>query len=402
MKYITSLFVMVMVGWWGCGSSQEEHLHNNGEIPTAESHEGHEHAGDNGHDLTIRIAAPSVRQSGISAGKVVAQQFYTTVRVSGELQVPPQNMARVTPYYGANVVRILVMEGDKVHKGQPLAYIEHPDLVRMQAEYLELHSQMAFLKLRYERTKELYDRQIASAEAFQEAKAAYHAARARWNALRSNLRMLNVPLQQLDSGHIIEQLPVRAPINGYIQKVHVNVGQYVEPQTEMFEIIDAHHVHADLMVFEKDIYQVSTGQRVLITIDALQGQTFEGKIFAVGKAFEQKPKALHLHAELDNSHGLLLPGTYVRGQILGSPYPMPALPEEALVNTGRQTYIFQVTRKGDEWTFVPVPIQPLQRLNGWVAIDTTQLPDPTAEYVYTNAYAVYSEWKKDELQGHGH
>ena len=50
---------------------------------------------------------------------------------------------------------------------------------------------------------------------------------------------------------ILEQVPLRSPIEGYVQKVEIKTGQYVEPQTELFEIVNTEHVHADFMVFEK-------------------------------------------------------------------------------------------------------------------------------------------------------
>ncbi len=389
MKY----FMLGIIGLWlvqiGCTSSHDDHAHEE---------DTHEHSDA----AEIRIGKEGARRMGIAVGSLATRPFYATIRVSGELRIPPQNFARVTTYYGANIVDIRVIEGDSVRKGQPLAYITHPDLIRMQSEYIALRRRMGFLQSEYERERELFRQKISSAKEFQKAKADYEAARAQLAALRSKLRLLQVPLHLLDSGQVVERIAVRSPLTGFVQKVLVNIGQYVEPQTELFEIIDPHHVHADLMVFEKDMYKVRRGQKVVVTIDALQGQTFEGTIFAVGKAFEENPKALHLHAELDNKHGLLLPGTYVRGEILGDRHDLPALPEDAFVEDGDRTYVFEVRAEDDQWVFVPVEVVPGERFDGWVAVDTAQLPDPRARFAVANAYAVYSEWKKGEMEEAGH
>ena len=98
--------------------------------------------------------------------------------------------------------------------------------------------------------------------------------------------------------------------------VEVKTGQYVQPQTEMFEIVNIDHIHADLMVFEKDMHKVKRRQKIRFTIESLADQELEAKIYSVGKAFEQDPKAIHIHAEIENKKGLLIPGMYIRGRIM--------------------------------------------------------------------------------------
>ena len=58
-----------------------------------------------------------------------------------------------------------------------------------------------------------------------------------------------------------------SPIEGYIRTVEVKTGQYVKPETEMFEIVNIEHIHADLMVFEKDMHKVKVGQRVKFNVE---------------------------------------------------------------------------------------------------------------------------------------
>ena len=52
-------------------------------------------------------------------------------RQTGNLEVPPQNEATVTAIVGSNVTLIKVIEGDKVSKGQVLAYLSHPNLIKI-------------------------------------------------------------------------------------------------------------------------------------------------------------------------------------------------------------------------------------------------------------------------------
>ena len=71
------------------------------------------------------------------------------VEANGTLEVPPQNEAGITTVIGANVVSIEVIEGDKVNKGQVVAYLSHPNIIKLQTDYLNAYSNSNFLKKNY-------------------------------------------------------------------------------------------------------------------------------------------------------------------------------------------------------------------------------------------------------------
>merc|ERR1712000_358069 len=141
-------------------------------------------------------------------------------------------------------------------------------------------------------------------------------------------------------GEIYEQVPVVSPISGYIEKVEVQLGQFVDPQTVMFRIVNTDHIHADLMVFEKDVYKVKKGQKLTFTVESVPGTTLTAEIYSVGKQFEQNPKAVHVHAEIDNKEDFLIPGMYINGKIRTGEEAVPALPEEAIIEEEGNPYIF--------------------------------------------------------------
>ena len=63
---------------------------------------------------------------------------FPVVKADGQLEVPPQYEATVTAILGGNITSIKVIEGDKVNKGQVLAYLSHPNLTRMQSDYINI------------------------------------------------------------------------------------------------------------------------------------------------------------------------------------------------------------------------------------------------------------------------
>ncbi|MCD2259568.1 efflux RND transporter periplasmic adaptor subunit [Psychroserpens luteolus] len=320
------------------------------------------------------------------------------VEANGTLEVPPQSEAAITSVVGANVVSIKVIEGDKVNKGQVVAYLSHPNIIQMQTNYLNAYSDSNFLKKNYERQQKLYDAGVGSGANFQKAKAEYDASKAMVNGLKAQLRLLNINTSSVQKGTIAQSISLSSPIEGYVQKVEVKTGQYVEPQTELFEIVNTHHVHADLMVFEKDVYKVKKGQKVTFNVQSIQDEELTAEIYSVSKTFEDNPKAVHVHAEIENKKGNLIPGMYIQGKIQTENTQTMALPESAIVKEGDRFFVFSAERKNNDWSFKPVEVLLGAKDGNWVAVQFAEEQDKTTKFAYNNAYYLIAEMKKGETE----
>jgi len=114
----------------------------------------------------------------------------------------------------------------------------------------------------------------------------------------------------------------------------------------------------------------------------------------VGKSFEQNPKAVHVHAEIENKKGLLISGMYITGRIAtGEDYAF-ALPEGAIVNEDGKQVIFISEQEGDNWKFEPVEILTGQQEDGIVEIKLLSPLKNGSLVAMNNAYYLLSEMKK--------
>lgn len=322
------------------------------------------------------------------------------VEANGTLEVPPQGEAAITSVVGANVVSIEVIEGDKVNKGQVVAYLSHPNIIQMQTDYLNAYSNSNFLKKGYERQQKLYDAGVGSGVNFQKAEAEYDASKAMVNGMAAQLKLLNISSTSVANGTIAQRVALRSPIEGYVQNVGIKTGQYVEPQTELFEIVDTHHVHADLMVFEKDVYKVKKGQKVTFSIQSVD-EELTAEIYSVSKTFENNPKAVHVHAEIENKKGSLIPGMYIQGRIQIESSKTKALPESAIVKEGDRFFVFSAEKENDDWSFKPVEVLLGEKDGEWVAVNFSEEIASNTKFAYNNAYYLIAQMKKGEA-GHSH
>lgn len=380
-----------------------------------------------GHEEGRVSLTPMQRQAiNLKVGPLQYKNISTAIKTTGELQVPPHNEANISAIVGGNVYKINVIEGDKVQKGQTLALLEHPDFVQMQVDLQESASRLDYLQKEYKRQQNLYEQKVGSGKAFQEAQANYTSTKARVEGLKTKLNILNLNTRKILEGEIYRFIPIISPIRGFIKEVNIKMGQYAGPPEILFGVIDNSHIYADLMVFEKDVYKVKKGQKVTFTVANEPKDSYTGKIYAVGKTFEEYPKAVLVHAEIEGNTDNLIPGMYIEGRITINDIPTLALPETAIVSEGEESFIFVKTEEaehkeenkkksglekeavskkhnpsGGNWTFKRVVVVTGAEDNGWVEVKLLEpLPD-SVKVAYNGAYKLISEMGKGET-GHGH
>lgn len=393
--FAASLFITA------CGDSrhnEDGHDHGANEEPEHDEH-------DEGHDDEVHFSEQQYQSLKMKTDTLPIRNISSYVEANGQLEVPPQNEATVTAIIGSNVTLIKVIEGDKVTKGQVLAYLSHPNLITLQTDYIQNWNQLQYLEMEYQRQKKLFEEKVGSGKTFQKTQADYFSMKGLVMGYEAQLKMMGMRLDKVQQNEIYEKVPVTSPINGHVRLVEVKTGQYVQPQTEMFEIVNIDHIHADLMVFEKDMHKVKKGQQIRFTIESIASQELEAKIYSVGKAFEQDPKAIHIHAEIENKKGLLIPGMYIRGRIMINDVKSYVLPESGVVREGEKYYIFTANKENDngktEWAFKPVEVSIGTKDDGWVEINLLSSLDNGEVIAWNNAYYLLAEMKKGEAE-HSH
>jgi len=387
------MVVLMVLSFSGCSTK------------TVESEEaGHADEGEDGHGEEeteeLHLSNLKFESLGIKADALPTRTLTGIVEANGQLEVPPMYEATVTAILGANVTDIKLLEGDKVSKGQVLAYISHPNLTNLQTGYLKAFSRLQYLEQEMQRQKRLYDEKVASGKTYQETLADYQSISGEVKGYEAQLKQLSLSTKRVQSGDIYQYIPVVSPISGYIEKVKVQLGQYVDPQTEMFLIVNTEKIHADLMVFEKDVYKVKSGQQVSFTVESVPGATLTAKIHSVGKQFEQNPKAVHVHAEIDQKENYLIPGMYINGKISIDNNEVLALPEEAVIEEDGKSYIFLAKSHEEdgekEWGFQLVEVRTGINEDGWLEIKLLSPLPEGAEVAWNNAYYLISEMKKSQ------
>lgn len=336
-------------------------------------------------DFKIIMSVPEVRSIGLS------------IYSNGKIEVPPMNKTFITVPFGGFVKSIKVLDGDLVKKGEELLTIEHPDIIQLQQEYLEIYANMEYLKSEVERMDVLVKNEAGSLKNLQVAKSNYNVSKAKLSGLKIKLEMADVNIKKLNNGDIQRRIAIVAPFDGVVTKIMSNVGEYAAETSNLMEIIDLKHSHAEIYVFEKDANFIQVGQKVkLKTIDNLR--EISATVYLVGKEVG-KDRTIKVHCHLDKENEAFVPGTFFKATILTNPTNLLTLDSEAFVKIQNKDAIFVLTNtKGDNYEFKPFFVRILKQDTGKMAFEfINEKPSNNSRVVSKETFEVLSTYLKSAV-----
>lgn len=331
-------------------------------------------------ETLVKLTAEQFKTAGILIGKAEKIQLSENVKVSGRLDVPPQNMVTLSAMLGGFVKETLMLQGTRVKKGQVVAVMEHPSYIELQQQYLEAASKVAYAEKELNRQQVLSKDSVNAVKSLQLATAEYEMAHTTHEALRAKLEMVNLNPETLRQKGIQKEIRLFAPIQGYVTQVYVNVGAYVQPNDPLFKIVDSDHLHAEAIVYEKDIAKLALGQKIRLRLNN-EPTDRTGSIYLIGKEIDED-RTVRVHCHLDKEDNRLLPGMFFTAEILINSREVMALPEEAIVHFDGKNYVF-VVNPGNTYEMIEVVVG--SSGNGYTEVILTHELD-SREFVLKGAY----------------
>src|SRR5580700_8904059 len=279
--------------------------------------------------LLIGIVVFSVNQANkgvvtVQTAKVAtSDDLVSLVTASGEIK--PTTYTNVTAQGFGRITEILVKEGDHIKKGDRLLLQENVQAsADVQAQAAAIHSaesgvqaadasfdaanadlvspqaNMEKAKLDWERGQGLYKDGLIPKQDFDQRKSTYDGAVAAVDSAKARVQSLKAQLDQTRSQvnqneemlvrtkDVLSKTTYTSPINGIVSYLPERVGDYVVPGIQnsngsfLMTLSDMSIVTAEVKVDETDIVNVRNGQEADVTIDAIPGKTFKGKVTEIG------------------------------------------------------------------------------------------------------------------------
>lgn len=294
---------------------------------------------------TVVFTDAEIKTAGIVLGKPEKGTTSSILKVSGVIDVPPQNMVSISSPFGGYLSSTRLIPGMKVNKGQPIAEMQDQLFIQMQQDYLVARSKVGFLKKEYERQKALNATKTTSDKVLEQVESEYRTQRIMMNSLKEKLELINIETSTLHENNIRRSVMIYSPITGYVSAVYVNPGKYVNPPDVLFELVKPDDLHLAVKVFEKDISSIKIGQKLTVQLVNNPGRIIEAEVKLISRQLDDDRSAL-VHCHLINPGSDLLPGMFANATIETMTREAIMIPEDAVVRWGNKQYVFVQKEKG--------------------------------------------------------
>ena len=302
---------------------------------------------------TIRLTSAQLQNARIVIGQAERKSVSEEIQVTGHINIAPQNMVSVSFPLGGYLKENKMLPGTRVRKGDVLAVIEHNDLIQLQENYLIARIELKTLSENLERQRQLNRSKISSDKVLQEAEEKYQTQKIKLKSLEEKLKLIGIFPGDLNEGNISRAVALRAPISGYVSKVNFNSGKYLQPNDEIFEIINPEGLYANLVAFEKDLHKIKAGNEVIVRSDH-SDKAYKAQVKMLTPGISEDRTATVI-CNLQNPSGEIFPGMFVTATIYSRPREVLVIAEEALIRKGDENFLLEAITDS---VFVPVPVIP--------------------------------------------
>jgi Cu(I)/Ag(I) efflux system membrane fusion protein len=299
--------------------------------------------GEDTDDGSIKLSPGKIQRTGVKSEPASQRVIRTAIRAPGTIQLDERRASIVSFRFEGFIERVEnVTTGEHVHKGQALMRVYSSSLSSAAAEYLSALN--------------------AKADSGVNAQALKGARRR-----LENLGMPEKAIAEIERTREISlSIPWLAPQDGEIlERAAVN-GMRAAPGDLLFRIADHQVVWVLVDIAERDLEGIAIGQKVDVRPRAFANRVFSGEVGLIYPHLNAQTRTARIRIELANPDGLLRPDMYVDAEIdTGSPQPVLAVPESAVLDTGSRQAVFVDKGQG---RFEPRDVKLGHRGGGYVEI----------------------------------
>jgi RND family efflux transporter MFP subunit len=265
-----------------------------------------------------------------------------TVRSAQTSQISSQMMG--------TIVEIRAREGDRVHRGQVLAVIDHAQPqaavdraiaseAAAQQEVAAAESDFGLAEATFQRYKTLYDRKSVSAQEFDEIKARYQGAAAHRDLAHAAQAQAKAAVAEART--VLEYTQIRAPFDGIISDKKADTGVLASPGMPLFTIEDVRRYRLEASVNETDLRYIRGAQQAPVLIEAVGDKPLRGTVSEILPAADPGSRSFLVKVDLPSQpalrSGLFGRVSFSRGQRWAI-----VIPPKAVVQRGQLQGVYVV------------------------------------------------------------
>lgn len=274
----------------------------------------------------VDLSPERIQLTGMRTGEAKREPLRSELRTVGVVSENERGLAQINTRFAGWVQKLMVAEtGRKVSRGQVLATIYSPDVLRAEQEYITAR-----------RWSAPGGPAVGGEHGISSANLAEDA--------RRRLELLGLAEPELaelgKTGQALRDVAIRSPVNGTVIRRDAVEGSYVQPGASLFAVADLSTVWVIADVYEHELRRVRVGQAARLNVTAYPGETFTGKVQFLYPTIDPETRTMRVRLEFRNPKQTLKPGMYATVRLDLPPTEGLVVPAEAVVDTGEVQYVF--------------------------------------------------------------
>ncbi len=341
----------------------------------------------------VELTEAQIKNSEIKTGKIEQRNISSLLKVSGKIEVPPQNMVSVSVPMGGYLKSTKLLAGMHISKGEVIATMEDQQYIQLQQDYLTAKAHFTSIEAEYNRQKELNISKASSDKVFQNAQTEYISQKILIKSLAEKLKLIGVNPDNLNENTISKSINIYSPIDGFVSQVKQNIGKYVTPTDVLFELVNPADIHLTLTIFEKDLYKISIGQKIFAYNNTNPNKKYICEIILIGKDVTPE-RTIQVQSHFEQYDKSLIPGMYMNAEVEISTNNAFVIHNDGIVRFEGKQYVFIQT---ESKKFEIQEVTTANNENGFTQItfaDSTDMRNKT--FVIQGAYTLLMKMKNME------
>ncbi|MCZ6765383.1 MAG: efflux RND transporter periplasmic adaptor subunit [bacterium] len=315
--------------------------------------------------LVLPAAAQDFPPALVVTEPLAMMEFRPQITLIGRSEARAES--RIVAEVAGRVKRINAIEGRWFAAGTPLVTIDSRRIKltlkakRAEAAQARADADLAIKDLA--RAQDGFEKEILPESNFDAAQAAETRAAERFNQLDAEREQLELDLSNCT---------IRSPYAGYTVRYLVQVGEWVNPGTPVYEMVDLSVVKVTVDLPERRFGEVEVGSHVEIVVSGDRDNPISGTVTGIAPQASRQTHKFPVIVSVENTDGRLGSGMLVKATLsLTGSFSSYAVSKDAIIRQGNQTIVYTIV----EGKASPVPVKMSSSEGTMVAVSGEGLSD---------------------------
>lgn len=259
----------------------------------------------------------------------------------------PKQQVEVVPKITGKIERMLVDVGDVVKQGQLLAELDDDEVEQQvlraeaslavaNATLSQREAELANAQADQTRGAQLLSEGLVSVQSQDSLETRVRVVQSQLQLAQAQVRQAQADLAELKIRQ--QQTKIVAPMKGWIGRRYVDPGALVTTNTPIVSVLNLDSMITEVKVPEEHMGNLRVGNWAVVSIDALGGRKFEGRVSRIAPILDAATRSGSVQVEIANPGGRLKAEMSARVQLeMGSEHRAVMVPLDAVVMRGQQS-----------------------------------------------------------------